>query len=340
MIDPRLMRILVCPRCHSGLKLESTTLFCGAGHEFPVVEGIPVFVIPEVDQTIRVALESYHAAKGGDGGPLYLETLGLSKAETIRIERQWAKNRDTGQIDPVISYLVGATCGLGYAKLSGRMTSYPIPRIPVGPGDGQLLLDLGCNWGRWSIAAARNGWRVIGIDPSLGAIVAARRAFKDAPEIMFVCGDARFLPFRSDSFRCAFSYSVLQHFSETDAERALAEVARVLQPNGYSHIQMAHRGGLRARFVLAKHADASGGIFDVRRWSLRHLRRVFSEQIGPSALVAEAFGGLGLLFEDWPVVSVRAKLLLPVSALLKKLARYIRPLILLADSIYVVSTKR
>jgi cyclopropane fatty-acyl-phospholipid synthase-like methyltransferase len=45
------------------------------------------------------------------------------------------------------------------------------------PGAGKLLLDIGCSWGRWSISAARNGWCVVGIDPSLGAIMAARRAF-------------------------------------------------------------------------------------------------------------------------------------------------------------------
>src|SRR5665213_3496574 len=108
-------------------------------------------------------------------------------------------------MDPAISYLIGATCGWGYVDRIGKDVAYPIPRIPVDDGAGRLLLDIGCSWGRGSIAAARKGWRGGGIDPSLGAIMAARRAFRDQPDVMFVCGDARFLPFKKEAFECVFS---------------------------------------------------------------------------------------------------------------------------------------
>ncbi len=333
------MRILACPRCHSGLRLNGRGLFCNAGHRFPVIDGVPVFIIPEAEQTISVALASHDAANNGFGSPLYVETLGLSGAERREIDKRWAEKGAADRIDPVISYLVGATSGLGYKKLVGRMADYPIPRIPTGPGEGQFLLDLGCGWGRWSISAARNGWNVVGIDPSLGALMAARRAFKGEPGVMFACGDARFLPFRSDAFRSVFSYSVLQHFSEKDAERALAEAGRVLQRGGASHIQMAHLGGLRARYVLSRPGYEKAGVFRVRYWSLDSLRTVFGERIGRSVLVPEAFGGLGLLFEDWRHVSTGAKFLIAVSEFLKRFTRYFQPLIRLADSVFVVSVK-
>ena len=44
---------------------------------------------------------------------------------------------------------------------------------------GSRLLDLGSSWGRWSIAAARKGYSVVGLDPSLGAVLAARRGHED-----------------------------------------------------------------------------------------------------------------------------------------------------------------
>lgn len=56
-------------------------------------------------------------------------------------------------------------------------------------------------------------------------------------------------------------------------------------------------------------------------------------------MIPEAFGGLGLLAEDWQVVSGKSKVLIVMSIMLKKVARIIRPLIFLADSVYVVSVK-
>jgi SAM-dependent methyltransferase len=296
-------------------------------------------VLPEKEQTIGATLASYHAAANGTGGPLYLKTIGLSDVEKSGIARYWAERRQTDPIDPAISYLIGATSGLGYVSLIGRLASYPIPNIPVRPGAGRLLLDVGCSWGRWSISGARKGWHVVGIDTSLGAIMAARRAFQNERNVMFVCGDARFLPFKDNTFHCVFSYSVIQHFSEVDAETALGEIGRALAEHGCSKIQMAHRGGLRSTYIRTRSDYFSAGVFCVRYWSLAQLKRVFDKNIGRSTVIAEAFGGLGLLAEDWRVVSRKSKVLIVISGILKRVAQVIRPLIRLADSVYVVSVK-
>jgi ubiquinone/menaquinone biosynthesis C-methylase UbiE len=200
-------------------------------------------------------------------------------------------------------------------------------------------LDIGCSWGRWSISAARRGWHVIGIDPSLGAIMAARRAFHSERQVMFVCGDARFLPFKSNTFDCVFSYSVIQHLSENDVEMTLAEIGRTLTYDGYSKIQMAHRGGLRSTYIRALSNYAGQGIFRVRYWSLDNLKKAFDKNIGPSNIIAEAFGGLGLLVDDWCIVSEKAKALILISLILRKIARVFKPLMRIADSVYVISTK-
>lgn len=187
----------------TGIRERSATL--PLGPYYPIVDGVPIFVLPDKEQTIGIALASYHAATD-KGGPLYLDTIGLSDARSAGIRQKWAESRQTDRIDPAISYLIGATSGLGYVHLLGRLKNYPIPNIPVLGLAGNLLLDVGCNWGRWSISAARMGWQVVGIDPSLGAIMAARRAFSSETNVAFVCGDARFLPFRDDIFHCVFSY--------------------------------------------------------------------------------------------------------------------------------------
>lgn len=337
-MDTRLLSMLVCPRDHRDLRFENGHLCCSAGHKYPVVDGVPVFLLREKDQTIGIASASLTAAEKAIGGPLYTDTLGLSEGEKRGVEKNWARD---AEIDAAISHLIGATSGWGYVNLVGKLGGYPIPNIPVEHGQGELLLDVGSNWGRWSVSAARKGWSVVGIDPSLGAIMAARRAFSDLrPNLWFVCGDARFLPFKTDMFRCAFSYSVIQHFSEADAELAVAEIGRVLRRDGIAKIQMAHKGGIRSTYHRTRRGYSEAGVFRVRYWSLDSMCRVFEKNVGPTKLLAEAFGGLGLLGEDRNYVSTRAKMLIVISGLVRKLSSVATPLIRLADSVYVVSSKR
>ena len=337
-VDRQLLGLLVCPRDRNKLKIDGGHLCCADGHRYPIVNGIPVFLLAEKEQTIGIATASLQAAEGGIGHPLYVDTLGISEDEKRGVERDWAA---TATVDAVISYLVGATSGWGYKQAIGRLNDYPIPDIPLDAGDGRVLLDIGSNWGRWSLSAARKGWRVVGIDPSLGAILAAQRVFSGTGlELAFVCGDARFLPFESNVFHCAFSYSVIQHFSEADAEIAIAELGRVLCRGGSAKIQMAHKGGLRSTYSRTRNDYQEAGSFRVRYWSLESLRAVFERNIGPTSLIAEGFGGLGLLPEDRRYVSIKAKVLISISTFLRKLAAFVGSLIRLADSVYVVSTKQ
>lgn len=337
-VDQELLDILACPRDQTALQLQDNQLTCANGHIFPVINGVPVLLLAEKEQTIGVASASLNASQAGTGGPVYVDTLGLSDEEKRGIERDWTAD---SKIDPVISYLVGATSGWGYVKLIGKLGRYPIPDIPVPSSNGERLLDIGSNWGRWSVSAARKGWRVIGLDPSLGALMAARRAFSSsAPKIHFVCGDARFLPFRADAFKCVFSYSVIQHFSEGDAELAIMQMGRVLHADGFAKVQLAHAGGLRSTYHRTRRDYHDQGIFRVRYWSLAAMRDVFEKSIGPTDLAAEAFGGLGLLNEDWNYVSVKAKILIVLSLIMRKMSLWLKPLIKLADSVYVHSRKR
>jgi hypothetical protein len=64
------------------------------------------------------------------------------------------------------------------------------------------------------------------------------------------------------------------------------------------------------------------------------MRQVFDASIGPASLAAEGFGGLGLLAEDRAYVSSKAKLLIAISTVLKRLSALLPPLIHLADSVH------
>jgi SAM-dependent methyltransferase len=163
-------------------------------------------------------------------------------------------------IDPIVSFLVGATNGIAYKHLRGRLSDYPIPELRLPTANGKVLLDVGCNWGRWCIAAARLGYVPIGVDPSLGAVLAAKRvAAQLGLYIQLVVGDARFLPFPSDSMDFAFSYSVLQHFARADAISAVKEIGRVLKTGGMSLVQMPTVCGVRCLYHQARGNFATGG---------------------------------------------------------------------------------
>ncbi|MEJ1932209.1 class I SAM-dependent methyltransferase, partial [Nostoc sp. NIES-2111] len=302
-----------------------------------IIDGIPILLISDTDHTIDIAKASLNATASSTD-PLYLESVGVSEEQRLAI-----RNLATGltKVDPVIAYLVAATSGHGYVGLVGSMTSYPIPNIPVGPGENKRLLDLGCSWGRWTVSAARKGWQAVGIDPSLGALLASRRAFgNEGLSIHHVCADARFLPFKSNTFDQVFSYSVLQHFAEDNVSLVLDGIRSVLKCDGQSLIQMAHKGGLRARQIVRRKDYLSAGTFRVRYWALDQIQETFQRQIGPTNIEAEAFGGLGLLIEDFAYVSTPAKLLTLASETLKLMTRTVPGTIALADSVYVSSIKR
>src|SRR5207245_1066811 len=78
-----------------------------------------------------------------------------------------------GTIDSYVQEQVAATNGRLYIPLIGKLKRYPIPYLRMPDGDGLAFLDIGCNWGRWSMAAASKGYVVVGIDPCLDAIRAA-----------------------------------------------------------------------------------------------------------------------------------------------------------------------
>jgi SAM-dependent methyltransferase/uncharacterized protein YbaR (Trm112 family) len=336
-MNSELLTILQCPRDGSSLRVDNAGLRCQEGHRYPIVEGVPILLLPEQQQTIALARASWEAAQTREGAPLFVETLGLSTEEKRCIEADAQKNP---YIDPVVSWLVGATSGCAYKPSMGRLRSYPIPKIKFSDGSGQLLLDVGCSWGRWTISAGRNGWRAIGIDPSLGALLAAQRVAKQLfVNISFVCGDARFLPFKTETFHAAHSYSVLQHFSEDNAEMALREIGRILRPDGTSKIQMAHIGGMRSRY-RRRPEYKSPEEFQVRYWSLPQLESAFERAIGRSTIRAEAFGGLGLLPEEFRQVSYAGQALITLSEMLKRATQLAPSLIRLADSIVVESCRK
>src|SRR6266566_9249681 len=94
-----LFEILCCPRDGSDLRIKGRALCCAQGHAYPVVKGIPVFLLSEKEQTMGIAQASLVAAQSMVGDPLYIDTIGLSGQEKQGIINKWEAGANA--IDPV-----------------------------------------------------------------------------------------------------------------------------------------------------------------------------------------------------------------------------------------------
>lgn len=327
---------LVCPRDHSALTDDRGQLECERGHRYPVVDGVPVLLLPDALPAIDIAAASVRAeAQASD--PFHLSTLSLSDDERRGITDL---ARQGAAIDPVVVYLVAATNGLMYRHLIGRLDRYPIPMLPLHEGSGRRLIDVGCSWGRWTFAAAARGYDAVGVDPSLGAVLAARRiAGQLGCDAHFVVGDARHLPFAASSCDAVFSYSVLQHFSIDDAASAVGEMGRVLRPGGLAKVQFPIRFGLRCLYHQARRGFRQPTGFEVRYWTWPQLSRLFGRAIGPSRFEADCYFGIGVQASDEPLMTPALARVLRLSESVKRASRWFPPLRRVADSVFVESLK-
>jgi SAM-dependent methyltransferase len=302
------------------------------------VDKIPVMLVAGIHQTMDLVSASLHCAEHPEEGSLYLDTLGISATEKAELEKLAADN--PGQVDPVASFLVGATNGIAYANQIGRLQAYPIPQLRLEDGGGKVFLDLGCNWGRWSLAAGRKGYRAVGLDPSLGAIMAASRVARQlGVDADFVVGDARFLPFRQGCVDQVFSYSMLQHLDKADAGKVAGEIGRTLKPGGANLLQFPTRYGIRCLYHQARRKFREPAGFEVRYWTIPELRRCLGKAIGQSRFTVDCYFGIGLQYSDMKFMSPLLKCIVLCSEILRRLSLLITPLVYLADSVYVHSRK-
>ncbi len=343
-LDPWYLENLICPVDGQPLRHAGAFLIGASGTRYPIVEGLPVMLRADVKETIGIAKTSLQIAmrvandEHCDASHLYLETIGVTEAEREIVRDLY---RTGAAIDPVASVLIGATSGYSYKHLIGKGADYAIPAFRFPQLRKGTLLDIGCNWGRWTVAATLAGYDVIGIDPSLGAVLAARRVAKQLGlSTRFVVGDARYLPFRADSFENAWSYSVLQHFSREDTKASLSEVARVVKKGGTTRIQMANALGIRSFYHMARRRFSEPRGFDVRYWSPAQLSRTYSAIVGPTRLDADCFLGLGLQWSDYRRLTGIGKMVLTVSELMRRVSHYVYPLRWCADSLFCTSTVR
>jgi SAM-dependent methyltransferase/uncharacterized protein YbaR (Trm112 family) len=321
-LSPGLLDKIVCPRDKQALRFEAGKLRCPDEHSYAVIEGVPILLVADARQTHSEGLRSLQVAETGD-------TSCIGDLETV-----------PGQIDAFVQDWIAATNGNMYRHLIGKLEEYPIPRLRLPPGNGASFLEIGCSWGRWCVAAARAGYRPIGIDPSLKGVRAAQRVARQLGiSAVYVVADGRYLPFRDGTFQRVFSYSVLQHLSPQDVRDTLIEIGRVLSPEGNTTVQMANALGVRCLYHQLRRGFREAKAFEVRYWTPRQLRNVFEALIGPSRLSVDGFFSLNAQLSDARFLSLPYRTVVYASEALRLLSVWLPPLSYVADSLYVSSSR-
>ncbi len=235
-------------------------------------------------------------------------------------------------VDPIVQALVSGTNGIAYEHLIGNLPRYPIPAMRLPPGRGEYLLDIGCGWGRWCVAAARNGYRPVGIDCNEQAVRAAVRVCRQlGVSADLVVADVRQLPFRNEAFHVAYSYSILQHFSDDDVSLILAGARRSVKDGGRILIQFAGMFGIRCLYHQIRRAFREPRGFEVRYRTLRSLR----ELTGGETISADCYFGLGLQECDADLMPWWLRQIFRASGFLRRMSVRFPGLVHVADSVFV-----
>jgi len=97
---------------------------------------------------------------------------------------------------------------------------------------GRRVLDVACGEGYGSAILAAEAASVTGVDIDAATLAHAREAYASHANLAFVEGSAAKLPLADASFDLVVSFETIEHLDAADQPAMLAEIARVLAPDG------------------------------------------------------------------------------------------------------------
>ena len=139
------------------------------------------------------------------------------------------------------------------------------------------ILDLGCGVGYGSRLLAKRARTVLGVDISIATIDLARTSFGGA-RVRFVTADALALPIATGAMDWVVCFELIEHLRE--AEEVVAEIARVLAPDGQLLLSTPNR-------PVYSEARGYANPFHVRELDEAELRDLLAAEFHDVALVGQ-----------------------------------------------------
>lgn len=123
----------------------------------------------------------------------------------------------------------------GMIAPSAKLVQHLFAHIPR----NGIILDLGCGEGRNSLYLSQVGYNIVGVDLSFKAArVMKNNFFEESLKGLVLTGDARKLPFQSESVDGILGHHIFDHLDKKGLELALSEAFRVLKPEGVMLLTM------------------------------------------------------------------------------------------------------
>ena len=216
-----------CPSCHGDLQRNAANLHCaGCAATYPLVCGVPdlrllapTWIDFEKDRRRAEIVNEISEQKGVEHA-IY---------DVFRNSRHFSHDKSLFRVKQVYA---------GMEKYNKQIDGWLRPAMNSSP-----ILDLGCGPGLLSIAAARRGMNVAGLDVSIEWLVVAKHLISangGAPEL--AAGLAQALPIKSGSLGGFVSLDVIEHVG--DQQGYVNEIRRVLAPDGCLAISTPNRFSL------------------------------------------------------------------------------------------------
>ena len=135
-------------------------------------------------------------------------------------------------------------------------------RDALGLQPGERLLDLACGHGRISLALARAGVRVTGVDLSPRSLELARdSAAREGLEVDFVRSDMREIEFDGEFDAAINVFTSFGYFEdEAEDQRVLDAVGRALRPGGRFLIDVINLLGFGRRYQPRRWEETASGV--------------------------------------------------------------------------------